>query len=111
MTFMGAKVPVRYRVAPMPADFDAKLTDRAAGIWRDAAWAYNLGAGLHSALALSNTGMLNRLGATGSLPAVTGSFASITGPLPALTGPLPALTGPLPALTGPLPALTGPFPA
>jgi hypothetical protein len=73
-------------------DFDAKLTDLAAEILRDAAQVYGPGeterliVGFNPVL--SGTGMFAGPAATGSLPAITGSFTALTGSLPAATGSL-----------------------
>src|SRR5579864_2554934 len=68
----------------MTANSDAKLTERAAEILRDAVKSYDQGAEPTPALDAAKTGMLS-LGATGS-------FLVTSGPLVALTQSLPALT-------------------
>jgi hypothetical protein len=77
----------------MSVDFDAKLTELAAEILRDAVQVYDQGAGLNPVLAAWNAGTLGGLDATGSFSAITGSFPALTGSFPALTGSFPALTG------------------
>jgi hypothetical protein len=89
----------------MSVEFDAKLTDLAAGIWRDAV------RGFDPVVIKGYQAMLGGFDATGSFSAVTGSFAAVTGALPALTGSF-AVTGALPALTGSFAAaVTGSFAA
>jgi hypothetical protein len=68
-------------------DFDAKLTDLAAGILRDAAQVF--GPGETERLIVGfNPVLSGMMGAatTGSLAAVTGSFPTVTGSMPAASG-------------------------
>ena len=99
----------------MTADFNAKLTNLAAGILRDAAQAYGpsgterLLAGFSPVLMTGSTGVFPVLDATGSLPSLTGSLRAL-----AMTGPHPApppATGTFAALTGSFRALTSSFSA
>jgi len=83
----------------MPVDFDAKLTELAAEILRDAVKLYDQGAEPTPVLEAWSTGMLGRLDATGSFTAHTSSFLAVTASLPALTASLPALTGSFRALS------------
>jgi hypothetical protein len=81
-------------------NFDAKFTDLAAEIFRDAVQVYDSGegerqlVGFNSALSTWNPGALGGLDATGSFAAVTGSFPAITGSFPAITGSFRALGQP-----------------
>jgi hypothetical protein len=82
-------------------DFDAKLTDLAAEILRDAAQVFDPGeterliVGFNPVL----SGMFGGPSATSSFPAVTGSFAALTGSLPVVTGSFTeAFTGAFKAL-------------
>jgi hypothetical protein len=92
----------------MPVDFDAKLTDLAAEIFRDAVQVYDISESERMLVAFNPV-----LAATGSFPAVTGSFPAFTGSLPALgdTGRPPAggATGTFKALTGSFRAVTESF--
>jgi hypothetical protein len=78
----------------MAVDFDAKLTNLAAGILRDAVEVYDASssermmAGFNPVLAPWTTGMFSTLDATSSFQAITGSLPKLT-----LTGSLPAATG------------------
>ena len=96
----------------MTADFNARLTNLAAGILRDAAEAYDPSG---TARLLANFGPALMSGSTGVFPTVdaTGSFPSLTGTLRALamTGPRPApVPDPVPApATGAFAGLTGSF--
>jgi hypothetical protein len=83
----------------MPVDFDAKLTELAAEILRDAVKLYDQGAEPTPVAEAWNTGMLSGLNATGSFAVPTGSFMALTQSLPALTQSLPALTGSFRALS------------
>jgi hypothetical protein len=82
----------------MPVDLDAKLTERAAEILRDAVKLYDQGPEPIPVLEAWNTGMLTGLDATGSFLATTSTLPALTQSLPALTQSLPALTGSLRAL-------------
>lgn len=73
----------------MAEDFDAKLTELAADILRDAVRVYDPSASFNS----WNAAAVRSLD-------VTGSFAAVTGPFPAVTGSFPATTGSFAALTG-----------
>jgi hypothetical protein len=77
----------------MAEDFDRKLTNLAAEIWRDAVRVYDPVAGLHPVLAAMSAGLPGGLDATGSFPAATGAFAAVTGSFPVATGSFAALTG------------------
>jgi hypothetical protein len=74
----------------MAVDFDAKLTDLAAEILRDAAQVYSRSdveawlSGYNPVLAAWNAGMFGTLEMTSSFQAVTGAFEAITGSFPAL---------------------------
>jgi hypothetical protein len=70
----------------MPVDFDAKLTELAAEILRDAVHSYDQGTEPGPVLAAWTTGMLSALDTTSPFTAVTGSFPALTGSFPALTG-------------------------
>lgn len=76
----------------MPADFDAKLTERAAEILRDSVKLYDQGAEPTPALEAWQTGMLSGLDATGPFPITTSSLLSLTQSLPALTQSFPVVT-------------------
>src|ERR1700734_843369 len=93
---MPPKGAVRYKVDRMSVDFDAKLTDRAAAILRDAVQAYDPVTALNSVLAASNMSMLGRFDVTGSFTAVTGSFPALTGSFPALSRSVPPPSRSLP---------------
>ena len=84
----------------MAVDFDAKLTDLAAEILRDAAQV--LGPGETERLIAGFNPIPSgsfAAGATGSFPAVTGSFKAVTGSFPKTTGSFTeAFTGALKAL-------------
>ena len=62
----------------MPVDFDAKLTELAAEILRDAVKLYDQGAEPTPVAEAWNTGMLSGLNATGSFAVPTGSFMALT---------------------------------
>lgn len=70
----------------MSGDFDAKLTERAAGIFRGAARAYDRVGDLASVLAARDMTMLGGFDTTGPFSAITGSFPAFTGPFPAASG-------------------------
>ena len=63
----------------MSVDSDAKLTELAAEILRDAVQVYDTGSGLSPVLTAWNAGTLSGLVATSSFPALTGSFPALTG--------------------------------
>jgi hypothetical protein len=70
----------------MSGDFDAKLTELAAGILRGAIRAYDRAGDLASVLAARDMTMLGGFDTTGPFSAVTGSFPALTGPFPAHSG-------------------------
>lgn len=86
----------------MTVGFDAKLTDLAAEILRDAVQVYQA-----SESERLLVGFNPILSATGSFPAITGSFSALTGSVPLLTDtrPSPGATG----ATGTFKAITGSF--
>ena len=70
----------------MSVDCDAKLTELAAGVLRDAVQVYDPVSALNTVLFARNMTMLGGFDATGSFPAVTGSFPVLTGSFRAITG-------------------------
>jgi hypothetical protein len=82
----------------MPVDSDAKLTERAAEILRDAVKRYDQGVEPTPVLEAWTTGMLSGLNPSGSFPAVTSSFTALTQSLPAVTESFRAVTGTFRAL-------------
>src|SRR5690348_8291683 len=90
----------------MSVEFDEKLTDLAAEIWRDAIQGYD------PVAAAGYSAAFGGFDATGSFSAVTASFPAVTGSFSAVTASFPAVTASLPALTGSFAAaLTGSFTA
>jgi hypothetical protein len=97
----------------MAANYDAELTQLAAGILRDAVRVYDPSDPAqwlaHPVLAAWNTNMLGGAAPTGSFAAVTGSFAAVTGSFAAVSGEIAAGTDQQPRPTGAFKALTGAF--